>query len=85
MNDQELEALAAAVTPQQVRQAADAILARQRPPGQRTVPLHYVVDALVDRADTHDQEERWRLWALLREAVIATVQAAPDMSYVPST
>lgn len=85
MNTQELDELAASVTPEKVRQVALAIWRKRRHRELRAVQLYRIVKALGANAETGESREYWRAWGRLREAGIAAANQTDDMTYIAAT
>ena len=85
MNAQELSELARSITPEKVRQAAITIYKKSRHKELRAVALYRVVRELVTGVSSPELPSYWRAWAGVREAVLAAVRQADDMTYVEAT
>ena len=82
MNEHELEALAATVTPERVRQLAIEIEAQQPKVNRGTAPLFEVLDAFTADLPISEASERSPVEIRLRQAVIAAVAQIDGMTFV---
>ncbi len=85
MHASDWDELAASVTPEKVRKVALAIWSRRRHKELSAVQLYHVVKALTAGAQPSGSAQCWQAWARLREAVIAAVRQADDLTYVAAT
>jgi hypothetical protein len=82
MNEQELEALVATVTPQRVRQLALEIEPQQPKPNRGTAPLFEILEQLTIDLPLTAASERSPVEMRLREAVISAVAQIDGMIFV---
>ena len=82
MNEQELNALVATVTPERVRQLALEIEARQPKVNRGTAPLFEILEEFTIDLPLTAASERSPLEMRLREAVIAAVAQIDRMTFV---
>jgi len=82
MNEQELNALVATVTPERVRQLALEIEVRQPKVNRGTAPLFEILEELTIDLPLTAASERSPVEMRLREAVIAAVAQIDGMTFV---
>ena len=82
MNEQELNALVATVTPERVRQLALEIEVRQLKVNRGTAPLFEILEELTIDLPLTAASERSPVEMRLREAVIAAVAQIDGMTFV---
>ena len=82
MNEQELNALVATVTPERVRQLALEVEARQPKVNRGTAPLFEILEELTIDLALTAASERSPVEMRLREAVIAAVAQIDGMTFV---
>lgn len=82
MNEQELNALVATVTPERVRQLALEVEARQPKVNRGTAPLFEILEELTIDLPLTAASERSPVEMRLREAVIAAVAQINGMTFV---
>jgi hypothetical protein len=82
MNEQQLNALVATVTPQRVRQLALEMETQQPKVNRGTAPLWEILEALTIDLPITEAGERSPVEMRLREAVIAAVAQIDGMTFV---
>ena len=82
MNEQELDALAATVTPERVRQLALEVEAQQLKVSRGTAPLFEVLEAFTIGLPLTEASERSPVEMRLRKAVIDAVAQIDGMTFV---
>ncbi|MBM4431421.1 MAG: hypothetical protein FJ026_13920 [Chloroflexi bacterium] len=82
MNEQELEAFLATVTPEAVRQLVLELEPQQPKVNRGTVPLWQMLEALTADLPLADAAEQSPVEMRLRKAIVAAVAEIPDMSFV---
>ena len=82
MNERELDALVATVTPERVRQLALELEPQQPESNRGTVPLYALLEALTAGLPVRDASEQSPVDMRLRKAVIAAVGQIAGMTFV---
>jgi hypothetical protein len=82
MNEEEIEALVATVTPERIRQLALEIEAQQPKVNRGTAPLHEILAALTVDLPIAEASERSPVEMRLRKAIIAAVSQIEGMTFV---
>jgi len=82
MNEKELEALVATVTPERVRQLALEIEPQQPKPSRGTAPLFEILEEITIDLPLTAASERSPVEMRLREAVISAVAQIDGMTFV---
>jgi|GEM_PF-2033825 len=82
MNEQELEALVATVTPERMRQLVLELEPQQPEADRGTVPLYALLEALTVGLPIAAAAERSPVEMRLRQAVIAAVNQIEGMTFV---
>jgi hypothetical protein len=82
MNEQELEALVASVTPKRVKQWVLELEPRQPEANRGTVPLFEILEILTAGLPLADAAEKSPVEVRLRRAVIAAVSQIEEMTFV---
>jgi hypothetical protein len=82
LNEQELEALVASVTPERVKQWILELEPQQLEAGRGTVPLFEILEILTAGLPLADAAEKSPVEVRLRRAVIAAVSQIEEMTFV---
>ncbi len=82
MNEQELEALVATITPERIRQLVLELEPQQPKADRGTVPLYAVLEALTTHLPISDAAERSPVEMRLRQTVIAAVKQIDALTFV---
>jgi len=82
MNEQELEAFLATVTPERVRKLVLKLEPKQPKVNRGTVPLYELLDALTIDLPITEAAERSPVEMRLRQTVIAAVEQIEGMTFV---
>lgn len=82
MDEQELEALIAAVTPERMRQLVLELEPQQPKANRGTVPLYEVLDALTADLPISEAAERSPVEMRLQKAIITVVEHIDGLTFV---
>jgi hypothetical protein len=81
MNEQELDALAATVTPQRVQKLVVELETLQPKVNRGTVPLYALLDALTAGLPLHDAATGSQVDMRLRRAILAALRELPSLTF----
>jgi hypothetical protein len=81
MNKQELDALAASVTPQRVQKLLVELETLQPKVNRGTVPLYALLDALTVGVPLHDAAAGSQMDMRLRKAILAALRDLPSLTF----
>jgi len=82
MNEQELEALVASVTPERIHAWVLELEPQQPPSSRGSLPLYEILEKLTAGLPLEDAAEKSPVEVRLRRAVMAAVAQLDDMTFV---